>query len=316
MAQPIIILVGDDTFLINREITRLKKEVLSGGIADFNFDRFSAKEDSPSSIFNACATLPMMATQRLVLVSEGEAIKKEAYDEWVAYFSAPSPSSALVVVASKIDKRLILWKKAVQLGFVRELKVPYPNEMVPWISKEATNLGIRLSLEGALGMAEALGTNLMAQITSLEKLKTYVLPRTTVEIADVEAVVADFLSKTVFDFTDKVGGKNFKEAATLLEKMSVEGESPVKLLFMVIRHFRLLFLAQEGLKEGQNEMELASHLGVRPFFVKDYLKQARAIPQAGLRKIYRQLLDTDRALKSAKLSHRLVMDDFLMKVCL
>ncbi|MDO8519820.1 MAG: DNA polymerase III subunit delta [Deltaproteobacteria bacterium] len=313
---PILILVGEDSFLISREISRLKREILSGGVADFNFDRFSAKEAQPAAIFNACATLPMMAERRLVLVSDGEAIKKDDYDDWVAYFENPSPSSTLVLTAEKIDKRLSLWKKAVQKNFVRELKAPFPNQMPPWIFQEAKNLGLKISPEATLAMAEALGSNLMAQISALEKLKTYAMPRTSLDVADVEAVVADFLSKTVFDFTDKVGGKNYKEAASLLEKMSVMGESPVKLLFMVIRHFRLLFLAQEGLKAGLGEMELASQLGVRPFFVKDYLRQARAMNTAGLKKIYRRLLDTDRALKSSRLDHRLVMDQFLMEICL
>ena len=316
MTSSVIILVGDDSFLISREISRLKQEVLSGGVADFNFDRFSAKEAASAAIFNACATLPMMSERRLVLVTEGEAIKKDFFDEWVAYFEKPSPSSTLLIIAEKIDKRLSLWKKAVQKGFVRELKVPFPNQMPPWIFQEAKTMGLKISHEAAMAMAEALGSNLMAQVSALEKLKTYAMPRTTLEMEDVEAVVADFLSKTVFDFTSKVGGKNFREASSLLEKMTVMGENPVKLLFMVIRHFRLLFLTQEGLKEGQSEMELASTLGVRPFFIKDYLIQARTFSRGALRKIYRQLLDTDRALKSSRLNHRLIMDEFLMKTCL
>ena len=132
----------------------------------------------------------------------------------------------------------------------------------------------------------------------------------------MEAAVGAVLSKTVFDFTDKVGEKNFKQAIGILDGLVLQGEPLVRLVFMIARHFRLLLLAHEGLSDRLSEQELASRLGVHPFFVKDYLRQARKMTFESLRKIYRGLLACDRALKRSPLDPRYVVDQFLMQVCL
>ena len=316
MTKPITILVGDDAYLLQRELVRLQKKYLEPATKDFNFDRFSAAEEPVQKIIDACNLLPMMAASRLVIVHDADKIKKEDAEAWVVYFEKPSPTTQLVLIGQKIDKRLGLWKGAQKAGTMVELKPPYPNQLSYWILGEARAMGLKISSEAAYGLGEALGANPMALVAALEKLEIYISPRTQIELGDVEAAVGAVLSKTVFDFTDKVGEKNFKQAIGILDGLVLQGEPLVRLVFMIARHFRLLLLAHEGLSDRLSEQELASRLGVHPFFVKDYLRQARKMTFESLRKIYRGLLACDRALKRSPLDPRYVVDQFLMQVCL
>lgn len=316
MSSPISILVSQDSFLIERELSHIRKKILGDSVADFNLDQFSAKTDPAQTIVNACALLPMMHTQRLVIVKNAEGIKKDQMDLWLRLFENPVLSTKLVLVASKIDRRQKMWQMASKKGFIQELKVPYLNQIPGWISREARTKGLTLSPQAAQGLTDSVGANLMGLIQALEKIETFVMPRKNIELGDVTQLVGDFLSKTVFDLAEKVGNQNLKGAFTLLDEMMTKGEPGVKLLMMITRHFRILLLAQEGLTHRWNEGEFAREMGVHPYFVKDYISQARKMSQDKLKKIYRHLLKTDRRLKSSPLSTRATMDEFVMQVCL
>ncbi|MBI2339145.1 MAG: DNA polymerase III subunit delta [Deltaproteobacteria bacterium] len=315
MTKPITILVGDDACLLNRELARLQKKHLDPATKDFNFDRFSAAEEPPAKIIDALSLLPMMAESRLVIVRDADKIGKDDFDQWLKYLQNPSPTTQLVLIAPKIDKRLGLWKTAVKEGTLIELKPPYPNQIPQWVSGEARKMGIDITMEAAYGLGESVGPSPMGLVSALEKLAIYVFPRTRIELADVQTASGSF-SKTVFDFTEKVGERNLKEAMGILNGLTEQGEPPVRLVFMLARHFRLLLLAQEGVRERLSEQEMSFRLGVPPFFVKDYLRQARKIAFPALKKIYARLLACDRALKRSPLEPRHVVDRFLMQVCL
>lgn len=314
MPQPIIILLSQDSFLLQQELNHLKSKTLEKGTEDFNLDKFIAKEAKPETILNICTTLPMMAQTRMVLVEDIEAIKKEHLPIWEDYFQKPSETTCLILIGTKVDKRLKVWQKANKAGWIKELKPPYPNQLPPWILQQAQRKNLQMTPPATQALGDSLGVNLMAIDLTLEQLKTYIHPRTQIEIQDVEALVASSLSRTVFDFAEKVGERKYPQASQLLAQMTTQGESLVRLLALLTRHFRLLILAQEGLELRLGERDLAQSLGVHPFFVKDYTRQARQISGGKLNQIYQNLLTTDRALKSSPLKSELIMEKFLMAV--
>lgn len=316
MPSPIKILISEDTFLLSRELKTFKKKYVPPETADFNFNRFSAKEDSMEACIETCLQYPMMAGRRVVFIRDAEAFKKEALENWIEYFKNPLATTLLVMTASKIDKRLKLWQTAHKKGWICELKAPFANQIPGWITREASEMGLKISYQAAQAMGDLIGTQLMAQVSALEKLALYIYPRKNIEVGDVEAVVGDFLSKTVFDFTSLIGSRNYTSANQLLDQLEKKGEPFVRLLFMIVRHFRLLHLGQEGLMAKWSDGEFAKKMGVHPFFVKEYLAQAKSLSSSRLRQIYQGLLKTDRALKRSPLSSRMVMDRFVMDTCL
>lgn len=313
---PVIIIVSQDTFLIGRAVKSLEEEILQSLVVDFNFDRFFIKDTDTATILDACCQLPVMAPIRLVIAHGVESIRKEDMDLWINYFEDPLQSTRLVLTGDKIDRRLKLWQRATKAGWVRELRVPYENEMPQWLVREARELDLKLSPEACRALCDCLGTNLMSQFNTLEKIKTYIMPRKEVDIKDVEECTGGPLSKTIFDFTDAVGNGRYGEATRLLDLMIELGEPLVRLLFMTARHFRLLLLAAEGLRENLSEQDLVRRMGVHSYFVHDYIRQARKIPQGHLSNIYEEILVTDRQLKSSPIRGRLVIETFLLKSCL
>ena len=58
---PLYLLIGEETFMIDEALAKLKEKVLADGLADFNLNTFYASDCSAQDIRDAVETLPMMA---------------------------------------------------------------------------------------------------------------------------------------------------------------------------------------------------------------------------------------------------------------
>lgn len=312
MKTPVTILVGEEPFLLQREVERIRQSVLAGTPTPFNQDQFSAKSTPIHTILDACELLPMGGGCRLVIVTEVDVLKKEDLTTLQGYFARPVPSSHLLLLAAKLDRRIKLWQGAQKQGWFVEVKVPYPNQWVPWIQREIQAHGLKAMVDAQQALADAVGIQPMALVTALSQLQTYIHPRQLIELKDVEALFGGYLAQSVFQLTDLVGNGRLAEAIALIEQLLLRGESAVRINALIGRHFKLLLLAQEGLASGIRDQELARLLGVHPFFVKDYVSQAKRFHVKKLKKNYCLTLETDNALKSSPLSGRTVLDRFLL----
>jgi DNA polymerase-3 subunit delta len=150
---------------------------------------------------------------------------------------------------------------------------------------------------------------------ALEQLEIFISPSKKIQPRHVQELIGGYSSQTVFDFARLVGQGSFAQASRLLDELMALGEPLVRLFSLLARHFKQLKLAQEGLTKRLGEAEMATLLKVHPFFVKEYVGQAKQISSQRLNEIQMDLLPTDRLLKSSPLNARLVLDRFLMKAC-
>ena len=70
--RPAYLLVGSEPLLRDDALAAIESAVLAEGPRDFNFDRLEVGPVTPGRLEEALATLPVMASHRLVLVRETE----------------------------------------------------------------------------------------------------------------------------------------------------------------------------------------------------------------------------------------------------
>ena len=219
--MPIQILIGTESPLIEKEISRIKESVLQGGLSDFNFDSFSIREHAVETILAAANLFPMMGEKRLVLVRDISEIKAKDMEAWSAYFSNPSPTTCLLMVGEKIDKRLKAWQVANKAGFIRELKAPTGVQLTSWLVKEAQERNLSLSAQAAHLMTETLGDSLGSLLQALEKIALLITPRKEISLEDIRSVVGRFLSEDVFHCFTDTPGKMVRQKTSQLVRHSL-----------------------------------------------------------------------------------------------
>ena len=126
---PIYLLYGDETFLIEESLDKLKDIVIGDGLEDFNLDVFYGQQAEPAQVRDVIETLPMMAERRMVIIKEAQDLKDKAWEQFQTVLDNPVDSTVFVVVTNKIDKRKKYIKRIQEKGVMVEFKRPYDNQI-------------------------------------------------------------------------------------------------------------------------------------------------------------------------------------------
>lgn len=315
MPTPTIqLLVNSEDYLFQKHLKRLLADLVLPEDRDFNFERLSVKGLAADQMLDRFRTPPMMGASRTVVLDQFELCKKDVLERLEPYFKNPEPTTNVILIASKIDGRLKFFKTFKEHGTVVEFKTLYDNKLAEFIVYEAKDRGLIIDLRAAQDLSDAVGNHLMSLVSELEKLALYVHPRNTITQADVGQVVAEGLVHNVFRITNLIGQKNLYESLNLARRMVEQGEPIIRLVALIIGHFRKLLLVSDS--RGLASNELAKVIGVPPFFLKDYEQQAKRFGSESLKLIFKKLMVFSIGLRSSGAGPETLLEGFLQDLCL
>lgn len=93
------------------------------------------------------------------------------------------------------------------------------------------------------------------------------------------------------------------------------GEAPLKILALLVRHFRILLILRDLKSRGQSDKELRERLKLAPFVVTKSLKQASGFSVGQLAQIMEKLLLTELELKSSSVDGGQVLERLIIDLC-
>lgn len=321
---PIYYIYGEETYLLDKALDDITDVACPEGTNDFNYDVFQGRDIDGGAILSAAQMLPMMASRRLVIVRDLQEVKPTVLEPLEDYFADPSPTTCLVFHArttnKSIDGRISIVRKLKEAAEVCEFNTLYENELGPFLNRQAKERNLRLRRDASAYLIDAVGTEMAALDQALQKIDLYIGatdddgPR-QVTVEDAQAVVARTRNRSVFDLTDALGERDYQTANEVLERMLLDGESPLVISHMIARHFRIVARLQAPKLRGASRKKAASAVRVNPYFVGDYQRHARTFSPAEVRAILRRMLDVDIALKSSSLSDRVILERLLTDIC-
>lgn len=293
--RPAYLLAGAEPLLRDDVLGALTDRVLGDAPRDFNLDRLEIGRASPGRLEEALASLPMMASHRLVVLrgAEGRGAKLDAkWAERIEQSVATLPadgSSILVVLAAKVDKRQ-KWVKAFRdpAAFVDCEAPTKAREIAAFLKQEATRQGVRLDAEAAALLAERIGPQLLLLRQEIEKAALLAGPDATVAREHVQDSVAAVAEEPIWDLTDAIGQGRSADALEQLARILAQGAAAPAVLGALASHFRRLVRAGHG-----------ESVSGPPFVVRKLEQQARRYPRRRLVMCLRAIHRADVELKGA-----------------
>jgi DNA polymerase-3 subunit delta len=298
---PLYFIHGKERYLIDRAVDILRARVLDARTRDFNYELFYGKEAGAARIVQAARSLPMMAKRRLVLVRDADEMKADELAGLIPYVSAPCPETCLVFVGEKVDSRMKFFTAFKKTGELIKLDPLYERQLPDFVRGEARARGVKIDGDAVQLIVDEIGAELGQLADAVERLAMFVGEKKQVSAADVVEVVATTRQRSVFELANAVGEGNRERALQVLGSMLGARESGVRIVAMLARHLRQLWVAHEWLKGGGGKAQLASVLGIPPFFVDGIVDQARRFDRQRLRHMHDALFNTDKLLKSSRL---------------
>ncbi len=301
-AAPVVCIWGEEAFLADRAFAEVRDEALAGADPGLNSQVFEAPAASPGEVLNAAKTLPFLAPRRLVVVKSADRWNAEQWKTLIPYLESPSPSTCLVLLATQLDKRLSASKVLLKAARVVECSRPKERDLPQWARRLAEEAGLKVDARILEALLLRVGPDLQLLSQEIEKLRIFAGEGGRVTAEDVEALVGETRSTTVFAFCDALGGRDLAGALWGLRRLLQLGEPAPRLLFMIVRHFRHLWIGRELLDQSRrpDPRAAASAMGVPPFAAENVLRQAGQWGEEELREVFRRLLRADLGLKTGR----------------
>jgi DNA polymerase-3 subunit delta len=208
---------GDDDFLKDEAVRQLASAVVDPATRDFNFEIRRGAELDAGTLASLVDTPPMMADRRMLVIRDVGALKKDARAALDRYLVRPSDATVLVLVTSgadgKIDKKLDA-AAGLSVGFD-----PLTDDRMPkWIEHQVSELGATIDERAVTLLHEAVGNDLPALMSELDKLVSYSAGRPIDERA-VAAIVGIRNGETIGDLLDAVLDRDAGRALALLPRV-------------------------------------------------------------------------------------------------
>jgi DNA polymerase III subunit delta len=311
---PLYFLYGKERYLIDRAVDLLRARVLDPRTRDFNYELFYGKEAGAARIVQAARTLPMMARRRLVLVRDADEMKADELAGLIGYVGDPAPETCVVFVGEKIDQRLKFFTTFKKHGVLVKLDPLYERQLPDFVRGEAKARGVAVAPDAVTMIVDEIGAELGQLADAVERLAIYVGDRKQVSADDVEAVVATTRQRNVFELANAVGEADRARALAVLSSMLGARESGVRIVAMLARHLRQLWITHELLQRTRDKFEIAQALGIPPFFVEDMMRQARTLDAARARRMHAALFAADKNLKSSRLEDARILEALILEL--
>jgi len=305
----IYLFFGQDTYSSNNKVKVWQKAFEEKHGGDINIALLNGKETTKIELESAINSAPFLAEKRLIIVrnflDKGD---KEEQKKVAELLEEELPDfSILVFIEDEMpDKRMSLFKKINKIGVLEEFESIMGPQLTRWIITKANEKDIPISPVVADYLGKVAGCDLWNLKNELDKLKAFGKTQKIDEKA-VDELVHPNLTTSIFKFTDCLAHKNRKGSLNTLDILIESGEELVKILFMIVRHFRILLQVKDLKDRGDPKSEIISKLKEHPFVVSTMLDQCPNFTKEKLKLIYDALLKLDTGIKTGKI--RLLAED-------
>ena len=294
---------GEETYLRDHYLGRLKELLLTGGMGEFNLHTIPAREMSPRRLEEAVDCLPMMAPRTLVLVRDFDLFKAGEKDreEYARAFAQLPDYCCLVFVYDLIpykgDARTKLAAAIKQNGTVVNFARQDQGDLVDWVRRRFRALGKEIDTRLACDLIFLCGDLMTNLIGEIEKIGAYAKGgRITRE--DIDAVATPQLDAVVFRMTDAIGEGNFDRAASVLGELYQMQEPPIRIMWSLGRQMRQLYSARLAIEKGKGAPYVAGLWGLKPYPADKLMTSARRFSLSWCRRAVVRCGQTDLAMKS------------------
>lgn len=298
---PVYVLMGDESYYIDRITDYIADKVLDPDDRDFNQTVVFGADTTAAQVVDMAKGYPVMpAAHRVVIVKEAQGLK--SLDALERYFEKPLASTVLVIAYKNgtIDRRKKVVGKAEAVGVVFESKKKRDYELPAFIEAYLKKNHVAIDTKSAAMIAEHIGADLSRLISELDKVMIS-LPdddrRVTPDVVEREIGVSKEFN--IFELKTAIIERNVFKANQIVkyfDKNPKAGSlfSCLPLLYTYFQNLMVAFYAPDK----NNDNNLAAFLELKSVWgLKDYRVGMRNFSAMKTLQILAKIRETDAKSK-------------------
>lgn len=316
--KPIYFLMGEEPYYIDKLSDYIEQNVLAEEEKGFNQTVLYGRDVTIEDIVATAKRYPMMAERQVVIVKEAQDLTR-TIDKLESYIENPMLSTVLVFCYKykTLDKRKKMTKLIYKVGVVYESKKLYDNQVGDWIKRVLSGKNYSIEPKANAMLVEFLGTDLSKINNELEKLQIILPKGSTITPKHIEENIGFSKDFNNFELLNALGSRNQLKAFQIVQYFSDNQKAnPLVVTTSTVFGFFIKILKYHGLKD-RNPKNVASVLGVSPYFLKDYDLALKNYPMKKVSQIVTALRDIDvksKGVGANSLSQSDLLREMLYKI--
>ena len=303
--KPVYFLMGEEPYYIDKISDFIEENVLEESEKGFNQAVMYGRDVSIEEIVASAKRFPMMAEKQVLIVKEAQDLSR-SIEKLTSYVDNPQPSTVLVLnyKYKKLDRRKKLYKAVAKNGLIYESKPLYENQVADWIRRVLGGKKYQVEPKAAQMLVEFLGTNLSKISNELDKLTTILPQGSIITPEHVEENIGISKDFNNFELRKAVGERDVLKANRIINYFAQNPKNnPLVMTISLLNSFFTQLLIYHGLQNKSRD-HVAKALGIRPFFVTDYVTAARNYPMRKVAQIIAMLREADVKSKGVGASNQ------------
>ena len=309
LTAPVYLFYGEETLLMEQAVEKLAALVAPAGDS-WNRETLRGDECEPADVLESAQSCGFFAGKKLVVVrniswfkqkrkkgAEADGAEEEGgkqLDALIAYAKDPNPATVLVLMVNgNVSKASRIYKAVQAAGRCVEFTSPRGGERELWLKNYLHAAGKQAAPQVCQYVCLLVADGLTALKAEADKLILYCADRTEISMADAEAIVSRTSLAGSFELTDSVAAHDAAAAVATLRRLYRQGEAAKMVLGMLASQYHNILAAKDMAARGFRAQEIASALGIAPYYAKKCVAQARGYENRALLKALDILLAAD-----------------------
>jgi len=250
--RPVVLVFGPDAGLVRERVDALIKSAVDDPADPFALARLDgdALADEPTRLVEEAHTVPLFGGRRAVWVKAGGRSFVEAVETLLA--APPAADCRVVIEAGDLRRNAPLRERCEKSSMAVAIPcyVDGDRELARLIDDEMRAAGLAIAADARALLASLIGGDRRASRNEIRKLALFAHGKSSVDIDDVLAVVADASSLALDAAIDAAFAGNSAEAEAQFAKACAAGTYPGVIIGAALRQIAQLHRARLAIEDG------------------------------------------------------------------
>lgn len=318
-------LYGDDDYRSNEKLNQIKEKFIKN-IDESGYNIVILDEDITVEKFTKeFSQTGFLARKKLVIIKNLlkqnisqelsniildylNKIKDEKDENIIVFWESDLPHSKKSPLSGV---KLEIYKKLNSFKYNQEFKKLSNFKVIQWVQSRFKKNNKVIDQKLANIMLALIGNDLWLLDNEITKICNY-NKEERINKKSIDKLVSASLSDDIFLFSERLANQDKLEAVKLLNEQIKSGVSPIYLLTMIIRQFRILLQIRSALDEKVSVNNLSNYLSLHPFVIKKNMASVELYSFEELKTIYRKLLRLEKKIKSSRLKPSTLLNLFIL----
>lgn len=311
-----ILIGGQEYSLINQSIEEIYSQI--NAFKEMNINIFDGDNVEFDTIYNSCETSPFVSNLKIVHIKNFHLSMDNTsfINNLVKYINNIPPYTILLLTSNQdIDKNNNLVKIIKATGLIAEYKklkgLDFQNYVYNYLKEKKKSI----TKANFTFIISEIGSSSENIDFELEKLISYLGDKENIEKEDIESIIHKSIESNVFKMNDLILKKDIDNAILIYKNMIFQGEDELKILAMIFRNYKILYLLKSYIEENKSYEDLVKKYNLRDFALKNYLRVVKTISIEELEYGLKMCFNCDVNIKQGEIPSNIAIENLIIELC-